>query len=147
MQKAQWQLARSPRSAGRARVLLRTQLADWKIEGEVAHTAELLLSELVANSVQHARSPAGREIGVRFAHYDGRLRVEVADASNARPELRPATMAAASPSYRLWLNAGDAARAFTESVRRPGRNWLCVGEPRHYGDTVGIYAHPVEQRT
>ncbi|MFJ9242332.1 ATP-binding protein [Streptomyces sp. NPDC101776] len=90
MREAQWQLPRNPRSAGHARALLRWQLTDWKIAGEVADTAELLLSELVTNSIRHARTPPGREIGVRFATYDGRLRVEVADASNHRPQPREA---------------------------------------------------------
>jgi len=57
----------------------------------VADTAELLLSELVTNSLQHAYAPPGREIGLRFATYDGRLRVEVADANDTRPVLRQAT--------------------------------------------------------
>ncbi|WP_406477521.1 ATP-binding protein [Streptomyces sp. NBC_01615] len=90
MSEVQWQLPHSPRSAGRARALLRTQLSEWEIDGAVADTAELLLSELVTNSIQHAHTPAGREIGVRFAHYDRRLRVEVADANNRRPEPRHA---------------------------------------------------------
>ncbi|MBT2488171.1 ATP-binding protein [Streptomyces sp. ISL-96] len=80
-----WQLPRSPRSAGRARALLREQLAAWKIDGTVAETAELFVSELVTNSVQHAYVPPGREIGVRFARYDGVLRIEVADANGCHP--------------------------------------------------------------
>ncbi|MFD9907632.1 ATP-binding protein [Streptomyces sp. NPDC059063] len=80
-----WQMPRSPRSAGRARALLREQLTAWKIDGEVADTAELLLSELVTNSIQHAHVPAGREIGVRIAHYEGLLRIEVADANTKQP--------------------------------------------------------------
>lgn len=86
MREAQWQLPHNPRSAKHARALLRLQLTDWKITGEVTDTAELLLSELVTNSVRHARTPPGREIGLRFATYDGRLRVEVADASDCRPK-------------------------------------------------------------
>ncbi|MDX3528511.1 ATP-binding protein [Streptomyces sp. ID05-39B] len=66
-------------------------LAVWKIDGEVALTAELLLSELVTNSLRHARVPVGREIGVRIATYDGRLRVEVADANDSRSEVREPT--------------------------------------------------------
>ncbi|MBT2395441.1 ATP-binding protein [Streptomyces sp. ISL-100] len=85
-----WRLPHSPRSAGRARALLRRQLSTWKIRGEVADTAELLLSELVTNSLQHARIPRGRQIGVRLARYDGMLRVEVADANHRRPEPRSA---------------------------------------------------------
>lgn len=44
-----------------------------------------MLSELVTDSLLHARVPKGREIGVRVARYDGRLRVEVADACDGRP--------------------------------------------------------------
>lgn len=91
MSEAQWRLPHGPRSPKRARDLLRSQLAEWKIDGEVAFTAELLLSELVTNALLHARMPAGREIGVRVARYDEHLRVEVADANNSRPELRTAT--------------------------------------------------------
>jgi anti-sigma regulatory factor (Ser/Thr protein kinase) len=87
---AAWQLPRSPHSAGRARALLREQLAAWNVEGEVAQTAELLLSELVTNSIQHAYVPRGREIAVRLARYDGMLRVEAADANNHRPAPRSA---------------------------------------------------------
>lgn len=89
----QWRLPHSPhspRSAGRARALLRPLLVEWAIGGEAADTAELLLSELMSNAVRHARSPAGRQIGVRIARYDGYLRVEVADANSARPEPRQA---------------------------------------------------------
>jgi anti-sigma regulatory factor (Ser/Thr protein kinase) len=71
-------------------VLLRSQLAEWQIDGEVAHTAEVLLSELMSNAVRHARTPSGRQIGVRVAQYYGRLRVEVADASSARPKPKEA---------------------------------------------------------
>jgi anti-sigma regulatory factor (Ser/Thr protein kinase) len=90
MSEAQWRLPHSPHSARRARDLLRAQLLEWKIDGEVAFTAELLLSELVTNALVHARTPAGREIAVRAARYDDRLRVEVADANNSRPQLRTA---------------------------------------------------------
>ncbi|MFI7295515.1 ATP-binding protein [Streptomyces sp. NPDC050121] len=87
-----WQLPHTSRSAPRARELLRTQLTDWKIDGEVAETAELLLSELFTNSLRHASTPPRREIGLRFATYDGRLRVEVADANNRRPEPRATSL-------------------------------------------------------
>ncbi|MFE9673480.1 ATP-binding protein [Streptomyces sp. NPDC006259] len=91
MSQVQWRLPHTLRSAGHARELLRRQLAAWELDGDVALTAELLLSELVSNSLRHARVPKGREIGVRIATYDGRLRVEVADADNSRPEPREAT--------------------------------------------------------
>ncbi|GAA3303737.1 hypothetical protein GCM10020295_53080 [Streptomyces cinereospinus] len=40
----------------------------------------------MSNAVLHARSPVGRQIGVRIAQYDRCLRVEVADANPARPQ-------------------------------------------------------------
>lgn len=75
-----WLLPRSSRTPGRARALLRKQLAEWGASTDPTETAELLLSELVTNAVRHARAPQGRDIGVRIARYDGVLRVEVADA-------------------------------------------------------------------
>ncbi|MCY0930307.1 ATP-binding protein [Streptomyces sp. H27-H1] len=78
-----WILPRSLRAPGRARALLRKQLATWGVAPEPAATAELLLSELVTNAVRHGRAPQGRYIGVRLARYDGVLRVEVADAGPA----------------------------------------------------------------
>lgn len=87
---ATWQLPRTPRSAPHARQLLRTQLTDWQIDGEVAETAELLLSELITNSLKHACTPPGLELGLRLATYDGLLRVEVADADDRRPVPRRA---------------------------------------------------------
>ncbi|MGP4002588.1 ATP-binding protein [Streptomyces sp. 8N706] len=85
---ANWQFRRSARSIPLARAVLRTQLAAWDVAGETADTACLLLSELMTNAHTHARVPRGREIGVRFARYDGLLRVEVADASVQRPTPR-----------------------------------------------------------
>ncbi|MET8753266.1 ATP-binding protein [Streptomyces sp. NPDC004667] len=77
-----WFVPRSARAPGRARALLRSQLREWKVEGDPADTAELLLSELVTNAVRHAGAPQGRDIGVRVARYDGVLQVEVADAGD-----------------------------------------------------------------
>ncbi|MFD8978840.1 ATP-binding protein [Streptomyces sp. NPDC059564] len=78
-----WIVPRTLRAPGRARALLRAQLAEWTVDAEPADRAELLLSELVTNAVRHARAPQGRDIGIRIARYDGVLRVEVADAGPA----------------------------------------------------------------
>ncbi|MGW1379496.1 ATP-binding protein [Streptomyces sp. NPDC002446] len=77
------------RSAGRAREALRRQLRSWRLSGEPADVAELLVSELVANAVK-AQAPAGAEIDVRFALSDGRLRLEVHDASDELPVMKKA---------------------------------------------------------
>ncbi|GAA1413946.1 ATP-binding protein [Streptomyces thermospinosisporus] len=88
LRESEWRLPSGPRSAGRARELLRTQLAEWQVDGDAADTAELLLPELTSNAVRHARTPPGRQIGVRIALYEGRLRVEVADADTRPPTAR-----------------------------------------------------------
>ncbi|MFI1353207.1 ATP-binding protein [Streptomyces sp. NPDC020898] len=115
---ATWQLPHTPRSAPHARELLRTQLADWKIDGEVTETAELLLSELFTNSLRHASTPPGREIGLRLATYDGRLRMEVADANNCRPTPRQ-------------TSPGDEGGRGLTLVQALAERWGCC--PRRHG--------------
>ncbi|MGY5131868.1 ATP-binding protein [Streptomyces nigrescens] len=77
------------RSAAHARAALRHHLQLWHISGELADSAELMLSELVTNAVQ-AQASAGPEVGVRFAWADGRLRLEVRDASDELPVMNDA---------------------------------------------------------
>ncbi|WP_329147680.1 ATP-binding protein [Streptomyces sp. NBC_01456] len=72
------------RCPGHARRALWHQLQAWQIRGELANTAELLLSELVTNAVQAQASDAP-DVGVRFAWAGGRLRLEVWDASDELP--------------------------------------------------------------
>lgn len=86
---AEWSFARGARTPGKARRLLRAQLEGWGVDKEVAATAELLLSELVTNSVRYAARPSARlvAVGVEFTP-DRLLRVEVADASEVPPVVR-----------------------------------------------------------
>ncbi|MFI0904194.1 ATP-binding protein [Streptomyces sioyaensis] len=86
---AAYRLPSDGRSSGRAREALRRQLRIWCIDGEPAHSAELLLSELVTNAVQ-AQVSAAPEVGVRFAWADGRLRMEVRDTSDELPVMNDA---------------------------------------------------------
>ncbi|MCB5908638.1 ATP-binding protein [Streptomyces sp. SF28] len=72
------------RSVARARKTLRRRLREWRVGAEVADTAELLVSELVTNAVK-ARDAVIPLVGVRFALADGRLRLEVQDASAEQP--------------------------------------------------------------
>ncbi len=53
---ATWPLPEDPRAAGDARRHVRDQLASWQLE-ELTTTTELVVSELVANVVRHARGP------------------------------------------------------------------------------------------
>lgn len=79
------------RSAARARAALRRQLRVWHISGELADSAELLLSELVTNAVRAQAQASGTpEVGLRFAWAGGRLRLEVRDASDELPVMNEA---------------------------------------------------------
>ena len=68
-------LARSPGAPARARELLDRARAE--VDEEVLDDARLLLSELVANAVEHVREEG--DIEVRILVVDGVLRVEVLD--------------------------------------------------------------------
>ncbi|MFC1411408.1 SpoIIE family protein phosphatase [Streptacidiphilus sp. N1-12] len=81
---ASWALEPVPRAAGQARRLLRRTLGGWGL-GHLADTAELLVSELISNSVRFASRP----IGVRLLYTDT-LTCEVHDDSHTLPVPRTA---------------------------------------------------------
>ncbi|MEU8588963.1 ATP-binding protein [Streptomyces sp. NPDC048664] len=78
---ASWPLASEPVSVSRARRLVTARLAAWKLGGELADTAELLVSELVTNALRHAPGPVRLNLRVS----DSRLRCEVEDTHDTRP--------------------------------------------------------------
>lgn len=69
-------------SAGDARRFVAEVLADWGL-GVLVVDAQLMVSELVGNAVQHARSTAG--VGVSVSVADGTLEVGVSDGSRILP--------------------------------------------------------------
>ncbi|MET9348948.1 ATP-binding protein [Streptomyces termitum] len=73
------------RSVPLARHELRLALERWGW-GAMEDVAALVLSELLANAVRHARVP-GREIETRFTRRERSLRIEVHDASGKRPSM------------------------------------------------------------
>ncbi|MEV6164648.1 SpoIIE family protein phosphatase [Streptomyces sp. NPDC052052] len=79
-----WRLPREPRSVGRARELARDQLLAWDL-GELADTAELLVSELVTNALRYGEG----EIRLRLLR-DRTLVCEVWDAGLVQPRRRRA---------------------------------------------------------
>ncbi|KUN39652.1 serine/threonine protein phosphatase [Streptomyces longwoodensis] len=83
---AQWYLAPHPRTARQARSLTRRTLLRWGLDALV-DTAELLVSEVVANAVRVASRP----ITLRLLR-GGVLRVEVADDSPQVPRMRHARL-------------------------------------------------------
>ncbi|WP_432109635.1 ATP-binding protein [Streptomyces sp. AA1529] len=78
-------LPREPESAAIARRLVRAACTAWALEA-VADDAALVVSELVANAVQHARRESIRVVVERTGLRT--VRVAVADFSRARPVAR-----------------------------------------------------------
>ncbi|QYC41931.1 hypothetical protein Nocox_21635 [Nonomuraea coxensis DSM 45129] len=83
---ASWTLPAAAASVPRARRAARGLLAEWGPPHQVGEVAELLVSELVTNAVQHAHGPVVLSMWAR----DGRLRCEVADADPRPPRPRQA---------------------------------------------------------
>ncbi|MFE3649421.1 MULTISPECIES: ATP-binding protein [unclassified Streptomyces] len=88
-----YRLPSAARSVGWARRELRRQLRAWRVGGELADHAQLLVSELVTNAVRaHAGlSVPAPAIGVRFVLSDDRLRLEVRDVSDEEPVVNEST--------------------------------------------------------
>jgi anti-sigma regulatory factor (Ser/Thr protein kinase) len=69
-----------------ARRTLRRCLERWDMTG-LADSAELVVAELAANAVRHASGPDDRLIEIRFDRLPGgRLRIEVHDTDDTKPE-------------------------------------------------------------
>lgn len=118
-----WWLPRHHKSAGFARRLLRTFLANQTEGEQFTYTGELVLGELVANAVLHAKTPPGRLIFIRFDLRPDALRIEVHDADLGQPVLRPP--ADDSESGRgLWL------------VSQLAAEWGCCPRPGGIGKMV-----------
>ncbi|MGF1430261.1 SpoIIE family protein phosphatase, partial [Kitasatospora sp. LaBMicrA B282] len=82
-----WTLPAEPTAVSRARRLVRGALQDWGVE-QLTDTAELLVSELVTNSVRYASAP----IGVRLTLGETLL-VEISDPLPDPPRERHAAAA------------------------------------------------------
>jgi serine/threonine-protein kinase RsbW len=85
--------AYDPRSVGQARRELRSALTVWELDC-LAEPAELVLSELLTNSVCHATRramcPGGSDIETRYIRMAAGVRIEVHDADDTWPVLRTA---------------------------------------------------------
>ncbi|WP_433437440.1 ATP-binding protein [Nonomuraea sp. CA-141351] len=80
---ASWWLSPDLSSVRGARRLTREKLADWGFDEQV-EVAELLVSELVANALDHAYG----QVRLSFFAEDGLLRCEVEDANPELPTMR-----------------------------------------------------------
>ncbi|MFG3496936.1 SpoIIE family protein phosphatase [Streptomyces sp. NPDC047928] len=124
---AHWELPAEPRTAGRARRLVRDRLARWGL-GALDGTVELLVGELVANAVRHA---GGHRIALRLVRTD-LLLCEVIDGGHTLP-----TLLSARPddAHGRGLRVVDAlARAWGASRAADGKTvWFELALPRKTG--------------
>ena len=81
-------LPRSPESVRSARRLVDLALDVWGMGAGLRDSAELVVSELVTNAVEHARRDSVRVTVTRLG--DDRVQVAVVDLSWKHPEIRPA---------------------------------------------------------
>ncbi|KJK57740.1 hypothetical protein UK12_14705 [Saccharothrix sp. ST-888] len=79
---------------------------------------EVVLSELMTNAVLHAVVSPGRMIAVRLELLGGQLRIEVHDASDAWPIVRPLSGWDGDSGRGLWLV--DALSVAWGCCSRPG---------------------------
>ncbi|MFI9052143.1 SpoIIE family protein phosphatase [Streptomyces sp. NPDC053427] len=83
---ASWDLPFEPSSAGTARKLIRGQLTEWGL-ADLVMTTELIVSELIGNTVRHATGPVGLRL-IRGTT----LTCEVYDGSQSAPRVRHAAL-------------------------------------------------------
>ena len=76
--------ASDPVFVSRARRITRALLGLWNVNGELAETIVLAVSELVTNAVEHGTG----DVGLRLRCHDGELRIEVTDGNPTPAELR-----------------------------------------------------------
>ena len=100
----------------------RRALENLDLPHEALENAQLILSELLSNSVRHARLSRFDQIRVTAAVSDGRLRVDVIDGSNVRDALAGAIRPApgAESGWGLFLVDRIASRWGS----MPGRHWF-----------------------
>ncbi|MFD9721718.1 ATP-binding protein [Streptomyces sp. NPDC059076] len=97
----------TPRSVGQARAEFRDVLNGWGL-APIEQAALIVLSELLTNAVRHARVP-GRDIETRYLPLWRGVRIEVHDASDARPRLTvPAVDATGGRGLPLVAALSDA---------------------------------------
>jgi anti-sigma regulatory factor (Ser/Thr protein kinase) len=88
----QLEIGTDPMEVGRARRWARSRLngSGVEVEGPLAETLILLISELVTNAVVHTGCPAVLRMLLPVQQAPGAVRVEVADASSRPPRQRRA---------------------------------------------------------
>ena len=112
-------------------------IAHWDVEldDDVVHTAELVISELVTNSVRHT---ASGQVSMDVRIVEAVLRIEVCDSSRVLPEL--SLPDGHSESGRgLFLVAALAERYGSESTPTGKRCWAEIALPAAPAPGIAVY--------
>jgi len=109
-------LAAVPEAARAARLAV-VEALSGQVDGRVLADAELLVSELVSNSVRHAGLDAGEPVRVGLAVSDGVVRLEVETPGTA------GTIAARDPDPE---GAAASGCAWSRPSRRPGASRVTI---------------------
>lgn len=94
-------------SVSRARTLVSNVLAVWGMDGDVADCGRTIVTELLANAVEHTETPVSQVVIERPG--DGAVRIGVSDRSHGVPRLKTAALTAES-GRGLSLVAGMSSR-------------------------------------
>ena len=145
----QMTLPAARQAAGLARKATRDVLAGWRL-AHLEETAVLLVSELVGNSVRHART-GGTVLGLRLETAGGWLRIEVYDADPRPPQPRTPTgldesgfgfvlvdaladkwgVRQTTDGKAVWAVLDTGHQPETQRPGRPGSRSAAHGEPGH----------------
>jgi anti-sigma regulatory factor (Ser/Thr protein kinase) len=108
---------------GRARLFLRAATQEWGIGDDLAQDAAMVITELVANAVDHARSESTLSVGVKR----GTLCVAVRDARRGRVP-RPAPIDPTAPRGRGLQMVDALTSAWGVTLHADGKTvWAVVG--------------------
>lgn len=108
---------------GRARLFLRAATQEWGIGDDLAQDAAMVITELVANAVDHARSESTLSVGIRR----GTLCVAVRDARRGRVP-RPAPIDPTAPRGRGLQMVDALTSAWGVTLHVDGKTvWAVVG--------------------
>jgi anti-sigma regulatory factor (Ser/Thr protein kinase) len=105
----------------------RRALQDLDLPQYALEDAQLILSELLSNSVRHARLSRFDQIRVAAVISDGTLRVDVIDGSNVRDTLAGAIRPAPGAESGWGLFLVD--RLASRWGSMPGRHWFQLDLP------------------
>lgn len=116
-------LPRDPVAARDARHLVRDLLAQWSLD-DLMDDAGLVVTELVANAIEHAAS----ECQLSISRYDDGVRIEVHDAGSGTPEPQPVSETAEDGRGLLIVGALSSAWGIDDEPH--GKTvWVELGLP------------------